>query len=90
MVTNRQKLILKAIVEEYVKTCEPIGSKSLIENPNYNLDFSSATIRNEMAILEELGYIKDDALGESLLKILISVTSSVFICKNTLYSEAKL
>ena len=57
MVTSRQKLILKAIVEEYVKTCEPVGSKSLIENPKYHLDFSSATIRNEMAVLEELGFL---------------------------------
>ncbi len=56
MLTNRQKLILKAIVEEYVETAEPVGSKAITEKPY--LDFSSATIRFEMAKLEELGYIE--------------------------------
>ena len=52
--TKRQELILKMIVDEYVKTAEPIGSKSLSEM----LNVSSATIRNEMSILEDLGYIE--------------------------------
>ncbi len=52
--TKRQELILKMIVDEYVKTAEPIGSKSLSEI----LNVSSATIRNEMSILEDLGYIE--------------------------------
>ena len=50
---NRQKQLLKVIVETYVKSVKPVGSKSLCEK--FNL--SSATIRNEMAILEDLGYI---------------------------------
>ena len=45
---NRQKQLLKVIVETYVKSVKPVGSKSLCEK--FNL--SSATIRNEMAILE--------------------------------------
>ncbi len=57
MLTNRQKLILKAIVEEYVKTNEPVGSKTLIERPEFMLNYSSATIRNEMMELEEMGYL---------------------------------
>ena len=56
MLTDRQKLILKAIVEEYVETAEPVGSKVLTEKPY--LGFSSATIRFEMAKLEELGYLE--------------------------------
>lgn len=57
IITPRQKKILKAIVEEYVKTAEPVGSKTLVENPEFYLDYSSATIRNEMAALEEMGLI---------------------------------
>ena len=56
MLTDRQKLILKAIVEEYVKTAVPVGSFALIDKPYLN--FSSATIRAEMAYLEDKGYIE--------------------------------
>lgn len=56
VLTNRQKLILKAIVEEYVKTNEPVGSKVLTQKPY--LDFSSATIRYDMQFLEENGYLE--------------------------------
>ncbi len=54
MISKRQSDILKLIVEEYIKTAKPIGSKMLCEI----LDCSSATIRNEMVELEELGYIE--------------------------------
>ncbi len=53
---ERQALILKAIVEQYVKTAEPVASKTLADE--YNLDVSSATIRNDMALLEEEGLIR--------------------------------
>ncbi len=56
MLSDRQKLILKAIIEEYVSTNEPVGSKVLTEKPY--LDFSSATIRYDMQQLEELGYLE--------------------------------
>ncbi len=56
MLTDRQKLILKAIIEEYVISNEPVGSKMLTEKPY--LAFSSATLRNEMQELEENGYLK--------------------------------
>ena len=56
MLTDRQKLILKAIIEEYVTSNEPVGSKSLTEKPY--LTYSSATIRYEMQHLEETGYLK--------------------------------
>lgn len=52
--TERQERILKLIVDEYVKSAEPIGSKVLAEV----LDVSSATIRNEMSVLEDLGFIE--------------------------------
>ncbi len=56
MLSDRQKLILKAIIEEYVTNNEPVGSKSLTEKPY--LDFSSATIRYDMQDLEEQGYLE--------------------------------
>lgn len=51
----RQELILKLIVDEYVRQAEPVGSKSLAEA--YHLDISPATIRNDMVALERAGYI---------------------------------
>ena len=56
MLSERQKLILIAIVEEYVKTNEPVGSLALSKRPE--LSFSSATLRNDMAELEEMGYLE--------------------------------
>ncbi len=54
MINQRQTELLKLIVEDYIKTARPISSKSLCEN----LKCSSATIRNEMSILEELGLLE--------------------------------
>lgn len=51
---ERRKKLLKEIVESYIKTVKPIGSKSLCKK----FKCSSATIRNEMAVLETLGYIE--------------------------------
>jgi len=56
MLSERQKLILKAIVEEYVRTNEPVGSRT-ISKLDY-LSFSPATLRNDMADLEEMGYLE--------------------------------
>lgn len=55
MLTARQKKILKAIIEEYTKTGEPVGSAIL--DRKYNLGISPATIRNEMASLIKEGYL---------------------------------
>lgn len=55
-ITERKKKILSIIVKEHIKTAEPVGSSALVDK--YKLSFSSATIRNEMADLEELGLIK--------------------------------
>ena len=46
MELSRRDLILKHIVEHFIKTALPVGSQTLIQN--YELNFSSATIRNEM------------------------------------------
>lgn len=51
----RTTAILRAIIEEYVKSAEPVGSKTVANK--YNFGVSSATIRNEMALLETLGFI---------------------------------
>src|SRR4051812_15591689 len=51
----RKQAVLRAVVEEYVRSGEPVGSETVSERGN--LGVSSATIRNEMASLEELGYL---------------------------------
>ncbi|MDQ1626859.1 MAG: heat-inducible transcriptional repressor [Actinomycetota bacterium] len=55
MLEDRKLDVLRAIVEDYVSTHEPVGSKTLVER--HNLGVSPATIRNDMAALEEEGYI---------------------------------
>ncbi len=54
--TERQKIILALVIREYVNSTQPVGSKRLVET--YSLDFSSATVRNEMAALTEAGYLQ--------------------------------
>ena len=55
MLDDRKLAVLRAIVQDYVFTMEPVGSKSLVDR--HHLDVSPATIRNDMAVLEEEGYI---------------------------------
>ena len=55
MLDNRKKKILQAIVEEYIETAEPVSSKSIVEK--HKMDYSSATIRNDMAELEKIGLL---------------------------------
>jgi heat-inducible transcriptional repressor len=52
---DRKLAVLRAIVEDYVSTNEPVGSKSLVDR--HGLDVSPATIRNDMMVLEEQGYV---------------------------------
>jgi heat-inducible transcriptional repressor len=56
MLSARQLLIFKCIVEEFIETAEPVGSKTLMSK--YNLPYSSATIRNEMSQLENAGFLE--------------------------------
>ena len=53
MLTDRQRMILNAIIDDYIRSAEPIGSRSISKRGD--VGFSPATIRNEMADLEELG-----------------------------------
>jgi heat-inducible transcriptional repressor len=55
MQDDRRLAVLRAIVEDYVATEEPVGSKALVER--HGLDVSPATVRNDMAALEEEGYL---------------------------------
>ena len=52
---ERKEKILKAIIQTYLETGEPVGSRTISKYSDLNL--SSATIRNEMSDLEDLGYI---------------------------------
>ena len=54
--SDRKKKILRAIVDLYIRTAEPVASKTIAQMPD--MDFSSATIRNEMADLTTLGYLE--------------------------------
>ncbi|ATZ17404.1 heat-inducible transcription repressor HrcA [Williamsoniiplasma luminosum] len=56
MLTDRQELILKVIVQEFIKTVQPVGSKTILDL--LHIKISSATIRNESAFLEEKGYLE--------------------------------
>lgn len=51
----RTRAVLALVVQEYIATAQPVGSKTIVEG--YGLKLSSATIRNEMKALEELGYL---------------------------------
>lgn len=53
---ERKRMILKAVVDDYIKNAEPVGSKALSQN--LGLKLSSATIRNEMSELENLGFLE--------------------------------
>ena len=54
--SERKEKILQAIIDSYIMTAEPVGSNHILEN--YDLGVSSATVRNEMAALEEAGYLE--------------------------------
>jgi heat-inducible transcriptional repressor len=54
--SDRQKMLLMLVVRDYIETAQPVGSQRLVNY--YHLEMSSATIRNEMAALTELGYLR--------------------------------
>jgi len=53
---DRQNLILALVIRDYIETAQPVGSKHLVDE--YGLDFSTATIRNEMVALTEAGLLR--------------------------------
>ena len=81
---ERKKKILGAIVDEYIETAEPVSSGSLLEKAY--LDCSSATIRNEMAELEKIGFLEkthtDIMLMSFLEKILFQELRFLILKKN--------
>lgn len=56
MLSERQRTILSAIIDDYIRSAEPIGSRSISKRGN--VGFSPATIRNEMSDLEDMGYLE--------------------------------
>jgi heat-inducible transcriptional repressor len=54
--TERQKMILTLLIHEHIRTAAPVGSLNLVSQ--YKLDMSSATVRNELGTLTELGYLR--------------------------------
>jgi len=54
--TERQRAILLLLIRDYIETAQPVGSKRLVER--FHLDLSPATVRNEMASLTEMGYLR--------------------------------
>jgi heat-inducible transcriptional repressor len=59
--SERQRLILSLVIHEYIHTAAPVASKHMVEQ--YKLDFSSATVRNELAELTEKGYLRQPHLS---------------------------
>ena len=56
MLNDRKRKILQIIIEDYIETAEPVGSRTIARK--HNLGLSPATIRNEMSDLELLGYLE--------------------------------
>lgn len=79
MLTPRRVEIFKAIVDEYIKSAEPVGSKTLQQK--YNLPYSSATIRNDMQVLEEMGYLEKTHTSSGRIP---STLGYKFYCENLL------
>ena len=83
MLTPRRIEIFKAIVDEYIKTAEPVGSKML--QTKYKLPYSSATIRNDMQVLEEMGYLEKTHTSSGRIP---STLGYKFYCENLLKNSA--
>lgn len=84
MLTPRRIEIFKAIVDEYIRTAEPVGSKALQQK--YKLPYSTATIRNDMQVLEEMGYLEKTHTSSGRVP---STLGYKFYCENML-SDASL
>lgn len=56
MLTDRQLLILQVIIDEFIESAHPVGSRAISKKGH--VSYSPATIRNEMADLEDMGYLE--------------------------------
>jgi heat-inducible transcriptional repressor len=54
--TDRQKILLTLVIHDYIRSAQPVGSQHLVEH--YKLEMSPATVRNELAALTEMGYLR--------------------------------
>lgn len=59
--SDRQRFLLSLVVHEYIRSATPVGSKHMVEQ--YHLDMSSATVRNELSELTEMGYLRQPHLS---------------------------
>lgn len=84
MLTPRRIEIFKAVVDEFIKTAEPVGSKTLQQK--YHLPYSSATIRNDLQALEEMGYLEKTHTSSGRVP---STEGYKFYCENLL-NDAKM
>ena len=55
MLSDRRQKVLQALIEEYIANAQPVGSRTLVDR--YRLGVSSATVRNELSVLEDEGYL---------------------------------
>lgn len=83
MLTARNIEILKAIVDEFIESAEPVGSKTLVDK--YHLPYSSATIRNDMAALEVMGYLEKPYTSAGRIP---SNKGYQFYCEHLIHKEA--
>ena len=65
-ISGRKLAILKVIIDDYITTGVPIGSRTISKKPG--MELSSATIRNEMADLEELGFLEQPHTSEMCIR----------------------
>lgn len=84
MLTPRRIEIFKAVVDEFINTAEPVGSKTLQQK--YHLPYSSATIRNDLQALEEMGYLEKTHTSSGRVP---STEGYKFYCENLL-NDAKM
>lgn len=82
ILTKRRIEIFKYIVEEFINSAEPVSSKTLVEK--YLLPYSSATIRNDMSILEDYGFIEKPYTSSGRIP---STKGYRFYCENLLQKK---
>jgi heat-inducible transcriptional repressor len=59
--SERQRFLLSLVIHEYIRSANPVGSKHVVDH--FSLDLSSATVRNELAVLTDMGYLRQPHLS---------------------------
>lgn len=78
LLTDRQLLILQVIIDDFILSAQPVGSRSLSKKDE--ISFSSATIRNEMADLEELGFLEKHIHPQGVFRPKRDTVTMLTIC----------